>query len=139
MVNTAVEGVTSPIEVPFNVPPKIVTLLDVRFNAVKFVEDAVAANKFVEVEPVNTALTAAKSVTVAFEKTTFVMVALLEFTLTNNAFTEAKLVEVALVVVLFKIVAVPVTFKLVVTKFPVEVPPPKVMVVVAVFPWFKTC
>lgn len=43
-------------------------------------------------------------------------------------------VEVALVANKFAIIAEEVTFKFVVTKFPVDVPPPNVMVVVAVFP-----
>jgi hypothetical protein len=81
------------------VPLRIVALLVERFSAVKLVEEAVEAKKFVLV----------------------------------------VFVPVALVQIRFVVVAVSVTFKLVVTKFPVEVPPPNVMVEVATFPCSNTC
>lgn len=54
-------------------------------------------------------------------------------------YVEVTLVVVALVAKRLRKVPVPVTFKFVLTKLPVEVPPPNSMVVVAVLPWFKTC
>lgn len=144
MVNTPVEAPVAPIVVLSIEPPKIVTLFDVKFNAVKFVEDAVVANKFVEVACENTAfvtvaLVPFKFVTKAFVEARLLVVALVTVAFVplifvTKKFTVAKLVEVAFVVVLFKIVAVPVTFKFVVTKFPVDVPPPNSIVDVATLP-----
>lgn len=102
-----------------------VTLVNRPFTAFKVVPEAtLKPSQPVEVTLVNVPFVTDKAVATKFAK---------------KALVPVVLVEVVFVANKFKINAEEVTFKLVVTKLPVDVPPPKVMVVVAVFPWLSTC
>lgn len=130
LVKTPVEGVVFPIGVPLIEPPEIVALEEVRaaklaLKAFKVDPDAVAKpNHCVEVTLVKLPLVNEELVPDKVVATKFAKKALVPVTL----------VKVELVANKFAISADEVTLKLVVTKFPVEVPPANWMLDVATFP-----
>ncbi len=114
-------------------------------TATKFVSEAFVANKLVEVALVDVTLVNVAAAGVRFPITvpftappviaTFEEFKFNAFNVVPEAVAKpSQALDVAFVTTRLSAVAVPVTFKFVVTKFPVDVPPPNSMVEVATLP-----